>query len=703
MDNTIRQFYNVEITEADKSTLSNWISNAKADFESYRSEIEQADAYMDGEQIPSGFTSDIKAQVEKANAQGVGVLNTAQKNYIVINEIIKSHDRILGEFIKAERRMEVSGRTLKDRKRSTVLRRSMKMVEEINKTWMMAVVPAIDSMFHRGLGWVKSYLDPFVSLPNGKIVEEYVSPRWIMIDPTSSHPFYDDTQFRAHVRRIRKNDAIEMMGSYPGFDPVKLTSDAQYQKTTEETQGEWCTFYEVHFPVEKMHYYKVDEEQKLQEIEREEYLAGEDVIAERKRIFRIGLYNVSQGGLFHLMEADVNSWQLTPFINRRSERRAYGQGDFLTYKNLQDIFNIVQSLILDDVKRGRKFIGQVSAATYQKHKALLERVEVEGGWIPDINAKITPLPGLNTGVLTLLQLIKQDIDDIRSLPEVSQGKLPAKQISSETVSALMASAVLTHGRKDAMINVAITMMAMARSKLITKFWKSEEWIKVNNKPGDDEYIPINKMLVGKDQYYEEISAIFDIPIPKGEVSDEEAQAFQSVKKKFEKENDIQVKTEDFHNVDGKVLTSPMYEKMIGDSGLLPENFVKRHSVVSKKEDVYYINFLNEDVDCDISYTIDFDTERTKQMMKAIMLQLFDRMVMHPVTMMSAIGVENAQEEFEKAQGHFQALGMAKKIMENPKFQHAVQLAEQLLANPEAITKITESMKAAGGIAQSQET
>lgn len=661
-----------------------WISRAESELTDFLVEVTEAENYFDNLQIPSGFSDQHSKLFSELNDPSKRPVQVSQ-SYIVVNQIQESHERVLGEFSKAKRSIYVYGRGFKDFRKVEPIRKSLELVEDKNRTFYKVVFPCMDQMLHVGLSCSETYYDPFVNPPNGFPHEEYFSCREVLIDPDSKDPFYDDTYARARKIRYRLADARRIFSKIPGFDSQKLAADqeqASTQPARKSQSGEqFCTIFRIYIKERTEEFLKFDKGGGVTNVSADQ-ADQPDVIPDMPVKFRVVLYNKGTGVMWNSY-LPYKHWPINLLINRRSEARTYPYGDFTYYKNLQDLFNVIMTVILHEAKESGRWLLGVDPATYAAHGATIERAISEGKRVIPVvqGSQVMSPPGVSESVLTLLSLVKQAIDSVRNLPSVAKGELPAKQISEATVNALLATAMVSHGRKDIMINNFMTELLGIRYDIIVSHWDQQDYVRVTDaRVGDPQFIPINMTIVGDLEYQKFLMQMSGIQAADEKQAQEQFVAF---KQKFEKENSVEVSTEDRHSFDGATepQTDKEYEQAIVSSGMTPTDFVNQKNAQTTPVNVYTINKLDADIDADLRYVIDFDIEKNKAQNRALMIKFAEDGWAHPIDAMKASEVDDPEGTFERGQQFKQEFQLAAKIQSNPAFQQAVQLAEQIIANP----------------------
>lgn len=687
------------------SKMRDWIDKGEMELNAFVADrVQPASDYIDNIQVPTGFTDQHKAQFAAANNPAATV---TQKNYIVINQVIQSHETILGNFIQSKQTVNLNARSPKDVKKIIPIRKGMKYIEDHNQTFNRVAVPCIDHMLQTGLGWSKTWYDPFEDLPNGRIKEAHISERDVIVDVDSRDFFYEDTNYRIHRIRMILEDAQEEFKTVEGFDSSKLQTDMDWsagvpQSKSGQNRGKYCTIYEVQYRRREWLFKYMKENDEAVEISEQQYKdLSEDpkhkdrVIKDRDEVYYIAYYNKTAGCFWNRRSL---CFTLVPWINRRSENEVFPLGDFIYYQNLQDLYNILVSILLDDVKEGRKYWIGVDPPTYATKKDELKKAHAAGDvFLPMIQGQILKAPGISAETIELTQLIKSSIDGIRSLPAVSRGELPAKQISEETVKALMSSAAVSHGRKDIMINYALTEMAKVKFKIMTAMWDQPDWVRVTDAtPGMPQYVAINLTITEK-EYNQMLLMMSGLQLPPKNAPQDAtaqfAQAFKAFKQKYENENDVHVEHQERWQYDkapkgqDNIFSNEEFEGHVNSTGLTPTEFVEKYGAHRIPWNIYSINHLSDDVDIDIEYVVDFDVQKNKARTQAIAMKLSEMQKLADIDLFNDLDIEDAEGKVERAKEARQTIQIAERLEKDPKFAQAVQLADKIASSPELLEKV----------------
>lgn len=681
--------------------FSIWRVQAEAKHNDYVVELNDADNYKDNNQTPVGQNQEHAAAYARANDPSTAEI--VDRSFIVINQINITHENILGQFLRGKPTVEFKGRGMQDSRKCTVFKRMSDYVEDVNQTWFRVFMPAVDNMAHRGLHWAKVYHDPFdeKSLPHGKIVEESVSARDVLVDPDSRDEFYGDTNYRIHRVRMTlelANEFMEFLGREERFSPDTQYNIGNPMRQTDTTQ-QYVTLYEIHWK-KKVWKYKEMIDGELTIISKEQYEQSEQEKGDQfegykchEDEFYVSHYNVGLGTILH-GKNQWGVWTLVPCINRRSDLAVYPIGDFRYYKNLQDLFNVLVTIFLDDIKESRKYVVGVDPGSYAAFKDEIDRATIHGGAVPTQALQMAKFPSASEGLVSLIQFIQSAIAEIRSLPAVSRGELPAKQVATDTVTALLQSASISHGRKDMMIRWFLTEVARVRYKIMASTWTTAAQVRVTDvKPGSPEFIPINYYLdeAGYQKLLIEMSGIqID---PNTGLTPEQQGYIATVKRNFERENEVEVKTVPFHKYgnEEQLYDDEQHANNIMQSGMTPTEFAARpgKESVIVPQTFYVINKIDPDIDLDVKYDVDFDAEQTKSRNQAIELNLLDRGGIGMLDVMKDLEISDAEGKYRRSTEQNEGFKIAERLKSDPQYAQALAIAEQLAQNPKWMENVAK--------------
>jgi len=693
-------FYDVINNSEHRSILQgkirDFVEEAQTAHRQMWTEWADADKYFESDQVPQGFTEDHRQQLVDANDPTRG--NQNSKQYVVLNKVVMSHEKVLGDFIAGQRMLLVSGRTPKDRRFAKVMQKKLDYVGDQVKLWDEVMVPTLDCGLRRGLHWVKVWFDPYKNLPFGKVEMQEISCRDVMIDPRCRRYYYQDKRYVIHRQRYTQQSAN--LRFRPFLDggvtfAADRRADDPYQQSSTDVRQQHCTIDEVQYIETEVKFYGVNpeggDENPFIEIDEQSYNQALQDPKTRKMVFQstedvwyVCYYNESVG-VFYNSPIEFESDTIIPFINIRSEGRVYPFGSTKYEKNLQDLLNVFISVMLDNAKKGNSGIYSVSASTYQQFSdQLIAAINGSGPrLIPDENFKVHYPREINPALVQLFGMVQGAIEEVQSSHALSKGEMPRERLAAETVNMIMARDRVSHGRKDVMIRWTMTKIAQVLYKIVATKSTEEDWIKLtDNAKTDPEYVPIN-FTVTDQEYNQLILEMLGIQItPEMEQNpqfmQQLQQQIQSARYKFEQDNEVQKHNVKQYQVGDQVLTAEQFQEAIKQSGMPAEQFAQQNQVQVIPVVIYSINDMTQDSDLDLVYSVDFNADRDKQMKANRSLQLFAQGALTTKRLLIDLDYPDADTVAVEADERNQALQMGTQIMKTPDLYALVQQAMQAL-------------------------
>ena len=693
-------FYDVIKNSEHRSILQgkirDFVEEAQTAHRQMWTEWADADKYFESDQVPQGFTEDHRQQLVDANDPTRG--NQNSKQYVVLNKVVMSHEKVLGDFIAGQRMLLVSGRTPKDRRFAKVMQKKLDYVGDQVKLWDEVMVPTLDCGLRRGLHWVKVWFDPYKNLPFGKVEMQEISCRDVMIDPRCRRYYYQDKRYVIHRQRYTQQSAN--LRFRPFLDggvtfAADRRADDPYQQSSTDVRQQHCTIDEVQYIETEVKFYGVNpeggDENPFIEIDEQSYNQALQDPKTRKMVFQstedvwyVCYYNESVG-VFYNSPIEFESDTIIPFINIRSEGRVYPFGSTKYEKNLQDLLNVFISVMLDNAKKGNSGIYSVSASTYQQFSdQLIAAINGSGPrLIPDENFKVHYPREINPALVQLFGMVQGAIEEVQSSHALSKGEMPRERLAAETVNMIMARDRVSHGRKDVMIRWTMTKIAQVLYKIVATKSTEEDWIKLtDNAKTDPEYVPIN-FTVTDQEYNQLILEMLGIQItPEMEQNpqfmQQLQQQIQSARYKFEQDNEVQKHNVKQYQVGDQVLTAEQFQEAIKQSGMPAEQFAQQNQVQVIPVVIYSINDMTQDSDLDLVYSVDFNADRDKQMKANRSLQLFAQGALTTKRLLIDLDYPDADTVAVEADERNQALQMGTQIMKTPDLYALVQQAMQAL-------------------------
>lgn len=685
-----------------RTMLEDWKEFDKAIHSKYWPEWNESDNRLNGDVVPSGFTTDYSGKLAENNDPR-NRPNDA-KEFVTVNRSRPNHESVMGDFATTRRKLVIGGREPRYRNIAKVYQERVKYVEDDEMLPEMVYFPAMDNAWAKGTTFIKVNYDPNANDLRGKFEIEEVNIRDVMVDGNTRSAYYSKARRITQRMSYTKQEASVKFGHLPLYDETRWAADNEYDEPYDRfTDGNSyynnrATFYEFQFVWPSPAYYLgMPSTGEVERISYQEYLFYSTQPEFKDYVFFggnqdthfIALYNATMG-VFHLQESAIDMYTLIPLLNIQSDSRLYGIGDVKNYGELQDLLNVLVSVFLDNAKRSNIPIIPMEVEAYNEHQQAIQDAIEHGGAAPGATNVFYAKP-INEALAMLIPWTIGWIQDVTSKHSASMGEMPSKQVAKETIQTLIAKDRQSHGRKDVMLRYTLTRLAQCMVKFIRVMDDQPGWFQaVDPRPGQPKYIPINQKWT-EQEYMFNLAELFELPPP---ASEEERmiyfQMLQKVRKKFEEDNDVRS-----HSVPGIVVNgqefTPEKTRMLLDKSMMSlEELSGVYQVVPSKITVYDINDLTQDANLKIVYGVDDDYENDKQFKANRALMLNERQSMSRLDMLREMGIQNPEQLIENVDAEIQALNIAKALAAaGPEVQ---QYVVSLLQNPEVVQGMMKGMQ-----------
>jgi hypothetical protein len=686
-------FYDLQNSD-DRSKLEGmlrkWLEAARTEYNKMKEEWDTADRYYESDQTPPGFSeahADFFAQANDPTQP-----QSTAKQYVVFNKIVSAHEGILGDFIGGKRVITCEGRKPTDRKFARVIRTELMHVQNQNLMWEEVIVPTIDVTIRRGLHWVRVTYDPEVNLPLGKIKVEEVSCRDVMIDPRCRRPFYTDRKFTIFIQRYDTDDANLKFGDY--LDGRTLGEDNIYDQNYSSSNtmiGRSTTVYEFEYSQYEYSYFRIGERDDAEEIDKEVYDEMQADPLESQRSFKAKhtkLYKAwfNEGaGVFYNAPADDDLWSLWPAINIKSEGRLYPFGRTKYEMALQDLLNVMVSVLLDTAKKNKDGIVHVDPAAFDNYSDQIEKaLKYPGRYaLPAATANVFYPKEISQGLVTLFQMISGAIQDVQSQHPLSRGEMPKERLARETVNLLIQQDRKSHGRMDVTLRWTLTMLAKKMYSIIATKYTDSHWAKINESPkSDPDYVPVNFFL-NENEYNQLMLEIMGAQ-PTGQETPEELQiiqqALEAQRRKFESVNEVRKTVQKVYTIKKQKYSEDEVFAILKESHLTMAEFKVKYDPQVEDVPVYAINDITRNPDIDLVYELDFNADTEKDMQANIALNLFDKHVIGADTLVKHLDFPDPETALLDGKRYWQAQSVGEAVVANPQLYQAVMAALQAPSN-----------------------
>lgn len=673
-----------------------WITDATALHNTMVDEWNTIEDRLNSEFTVAGFSDDPLGQLGLANSKTVNPSEVLP----VLTRVPRSrpnHESVLGNFVNLDRRLIVTARTPRDKSIANIIRERLKYIEDVNMLKENVYFPMMDGTFGKGLHWITARFNGNIAGGINKFEVDEISCRDVLVDPRSRGQRFKTGQYRIMRFVMEKEDAEARFGKYELFDPdrVHLSStdyDKAYKQQNLTSQHKQATFYYGEFFTIGSDYVYIDPKtREVLSISKQEFDArskdpvmAQYVLAtpEEKR-FHYFLFEEGNG-VFHLDSIAEGMFRLIPCVNIHSDARLYPYGDTKMYAQLEDLLSVVVTVFLDNAKRINNPIAKVDPQAYEQFRDEIEAALERGGAAPGIENIYQPNQ-INNAIVLLINYLVGWIQDSSSQHSASMGELPAKQIAKETVQALIAKDRQSHGRKDVMVDAALTDLARLLVKMITLYDDDEEFVPITDPKARFQFVPINKIMT-TNEYQTMVMNLSNVPLPT--TPEEEMQYMASIPKMldaFERENDVKVYNQPGYvdETDG----TEYFPEQVSQTAMMEQGteepdmkaFFLAHPMREAQISVYYVNVLSADINVNVRYTVNTDFASDPQFIANRALELHSRQAMSRVDLAEAMQVPDPSGVVSRADAENKVMQLAQQLAQDTEFYNAVMATLQNVA------------------------
>lgn len=478
--------------------------------------------YYEGYQTPVGLSNDLLKEYVKKSKDIIDSrsLNTytfrtkideENKIFFQDNKITGIIDGWIGDFTATKKTLQVKTDT--NRKNNAIEKVTARVLEKHERDgmiWEQARIPAIEMREINGLGWTRTYFDPFENIPQGRIKIEAIHPCDVAVNPnvsSSRKKYFLDTDYVVMKKKMPYEEAIEFFANF-GIDEEKVKPDGDYYRygdehydTVKPEDSDYCTVYFIEY--------------KRPAIEKIVTETGE-IIRQRRMYYYKAVYNVTLGVIEHKINkyADpekTDQWQfsLVPYYNKQSRLRVYPQSDIEKFKTVQDIINVMKSLMLNNARDGSKLRLVVMKQLQEKYPELWKTFEDFGGAFPidpekdgidDVRKAVQQInvQELPRSFQEFLMLAEQSLKDQSVRHEALQGQFAERgnsNLSGVAISKMMEQNRKIGSYKETSTKWSVVQEARLIYNILAHEFTDEDWIEIQDaQKGDPKVIPVNKEM-----------------------------------------------------------------------------------------------------------------------------------------------------------------------------------------------------------------
>lgn len=692
-----------------RAKIRQWIDYDNAIHRKYWNEWDNADDTLNGEIVPTGFTTD--------HSDRLGRMNDRRRRpereleYVTVNRARPNHEAVMGDFASIRRKLVCSSRNPRHRNIAKVIGERIKYVEDDEMLPELVYFPAMDNAWSKGESVIKVTYNPLAKDLAGKFDVDYISIRDVLIAGDDTSPYHDKAQRKIHRIQLTREQALVAFGHLEGYDDSQWSADKEYDEPYRNGDDntnffdDKATYYEVQFSYPAACYYiAMPPDGDIEKIGYDEFVAYKEQPEFAEFVFYGGVVNKefvaiynSRMGVFSFQENAIDQCTLINLVNIQTESRLYAIGDTKNYAELQELLNVLVTVFLQNAKRSNVPILAIDPEVLAEHQQVIEDAIDHGGAAPGVTGAYYA-QSINPALSMLIPWVIGWIQDVTNKHSASMGEMPAAQVAKETVQTLISKDRQAHGRKDVMLRYTLTRIAQCLAKFIQQMDDQPDYFEsVDARPSGLKYIPINQRWT-EQEYLFKIAEMYEIPPPPPELAQDPAVIEQYMAKidelrmKFEEENDVQRTTKPGFVVNGEQYTPEKMRKLLSEMMLSTiEELQAVADVQAGPITVLVVNDLTQDANLKIVYSVDDDYENDKQFQANRALMLNERGSMSRLDMLKGMGIQNAEQLIENADAEQEAIAIGKAIASNPQMLAYV---KALLSDPALVENIGRSMSGA---------
>lgn len=672
-----------------------------------KAEWDDVEARLNGEYSLSGFQDDPITRLEAAAKLTANPIEQ-HPLFVKVPRSRPNHESLLGNFLNTDRKLTVTPRAPQYKTIARVIQERIRFIEDSSLVRELVYFPAIDGAFSKGLHWIEVNYDSAKASPN-KIKLDEVSCRDVLVDSRARGPMFKTSRIFAKRFQVEKPEVEKRYAKYPYFDPDKCqwnsnAYDQGYSNSNTDSRF-FATFYLVQMSIPSSDYLFINpltrEKKELTEeqfnlISNNPNLSPFVIETPEEDRWFFALYEEGNGAFFFDYN-ELGGSSLVPLIDIYTESRLYPYGDVKMYMALEDLLSTLVTVFIENANRTNYGIAKVTPEAWDQYSTQIQAAMDHGGVAPGIE-NVFYAPQINQAISVLINLITGWINDASNIHEVSKGEMPGgySRVAKETVQALISKDRQAHGRKDIMIDAALTTVAMRMVRAITCFDTDEDFIPIKDVQTRFEFIPINEHVQGKDQYIQMLYKLAGIDEPANlQDAAQVEQVTGPLIKSFESENHVTISPMQvgWKSKDQKYLTDQQMVDQAAEDQKVPEGekpnivlFISKYALERAEFETYHINVLSPDVNVSVRYGIQTDFVNDPQYKANLALLLHDKGLYDRKETLEDLGKENAQEILDRVDKENEAMMLAKQLNDNPQLMQQLKATIQQMSQPAQVAQ-----------------
>jgi polyhydroxyalkanoate synthesis regulator phasin len=489
--------------------------------------IQENELYYEGFTTPiaAGVSSDYLGEFVRAHSKQGPIDTTAfrvqvdEKTgnlYANNNKIKKVVDNMVGDYTMAKKETTVKQ---DGRPKNDGIARAVKVgianQEREKQIWAQVRIPCIEGMMKCALKWSNWTFNPDTNNGSGDIEIKTYDARDVLVDPFSKEKYFMDARYIIRRERMPLKEAQEYFAQFTKQPIVADNDYYSWEPSIKEIRQQtgierFVTVYKGEF--KRLYTDKIP----VKEVYKNENVGpiGEEKIRVEKVQFFDFLYTRQTGVVKISPNKYINprltkqfQFKTIPYYNQQSAVRQFPLSEVEKLKPLQDMANILDSVVLNNARTRDKFRMAIDKAMFDNYGPLWMDFIKNGGYLPidlssggSLDAKSVKemfanveLPPVTAELIAYIETNAQAFRDQSIAHEALEGNYPESgNISGVAISKLQAANKRSISYKDINIEWAVTQENILLYRMMAEEFSNEDWIEIEQvKKGEPGYVPIN--------------------------------------------------------------------------------------------------------------------------------------------------------------------------------------------------------------------
>jgi hypothetical protein len=509
--------------------------------------------------------------------------------FFQVNEIKPVIDRQLAEYTSVTKNSIVEALDPQYYKTALLIKKEIDYVERDTDMWNRVRIPCMKGSLQNGIRGSKIEFDPLYKYGKGKVLTRVIKEYNILLDVMSEDPYYEDSEYRIHIVRLTEDKAKMFLQKFKvDYKKLSYADDEPYLINGHRQKHYKLYFGQFKRPIQYNFEFK-DEPM---------YFSDHDF-----DIFDF-IYS-DTAGLIYINKSPYSDFNVFLYINQRVESEVYPEGEIVNLRPLQDLYNVINTVILDSGRKANRDILLVDDETYNKRYELVTEVLAYGGIMPDKKGTIKRLEsaGINKDMTYLLDKTAGYLQKAGYFHEALAGSLPHnEQLSGKAISLLQVQNRRVLTPKDISFSYTGVKETKYLYEVIAKNFLSSHYVQYNT--GNKKYMTPVRKLFSLPQYKDFLKQV------------------DLMSKDFESNNEVYY------------LTPEVPEVMTN-----PQKFLENTLV--------FINPLFPDADVIFNVSFDYNANRDKDYIKNMTFELMKSGILQPEDALPVLDFPNADVIIDK--------------------------------------------------------